>query len=144
VLDVEFISFFIKVIPLGILLISWYLFKFFYKCAYPFRLFTKKQNYFYSLDVFLFFNKKMFIDNLINLYISFFFFRLSYKIFTLFDKGIIEILGPFKVVIRLLDFNTNFCNLFCSNFKKSIYNVYFILIFILVFYLVFTCIFYIL
>jgi NADH-ubiquinone oxidoreductase chain 5 len=129
-LDVEFISFLIKIIPLLILMVSSCMFIILYAHNYP--------SYFYSHTVFLFFNKKMFIDNLINLYIGFFFYRMSYKIFFLFDKGLIEVFGPFKIIDILLSLNQNICRLFCNNFKNSVHHSYLIFLLIFIFYLVFV------
>jgi len=62
----------------------------------------------------MFFNKRMFFDSLINLFICSFFYELSYKLYYVIDKGFFEIIGPtglFKFYTAVL-----------FNFNKHIYN----------------------
>lgn len=90
----EFIIFFIKFAPFYVIFSSIFMF---YDINYnPNSLFCGTY-FFYSRDLFLFFNKRMFFDSLLNLFIGFFFFKLSFKIFFIFDKGILEVFGPFGI-----------------------------------------------
>jgi hypothetical protein len=50
--------------------------------------------YFFGRDFFMFFNKRMFFDSLVNTVIVGFFFDLSYKLFYIVDKGFLEFIGP--------------------------------------------------
>ena len=50
--------------------------------------------YFFSRDFFIFFNKRMFFDSLVNLFVCGFFYQLSYKLFYIVDKGFFEFIGP--------------------------------------------------
>ena len=75
----------------------------------------------------------MFFDSLLNLFIGFFFFKLSFKIFFIFDKGILEIFGPFGIsnifnklkILHLITIKNWFSFLFIENKLKYIfiYNV---------------------
>ena len=74
--------------------ISVYFFYFFYyKNNF---LFFSIQNLFLK-NFFLFFNKRVYLDYIFNLFLSFFFYKLAYKIFYILDKGIIEFLGPLGI-----------------------------------------------
>jgi hypothetical protein len=60
----------------------------------------------------LFFNKRLFFDSLINIFISQNFYNLSFRIFVVFDKGLLEYFGPMSVT---LFFQKNY-----SVFKKFV------------------------
>lgn len=89
----EFLGFTIKILPIFVVISSIYIFYDTYYNVFDLN------NYFYfiSYNLFLFFNKRMFFDSLLNLFISFFFFKISFKIFFIFDKGILEVFGPFGI-----------------------------------------------
>jgi hypothetical protein len=50
----------------------------------------------------MFFNKRLFLDSLINLYLVYPLFKQSYKIFYIFDKGILETFGFSNFMKQLL------------------------------------------
>lgn len=129
VLEIEFISFFIKILPLLFLIVLNFIF-------YELYIIQFKQNpylYFYNYNLFLFFNKRMFIDSLLNIFISFFFYRLSYKIFVLFDKGVLEICGPYLIVSNLFILNNIFISLLSKYFTKNVAAAVFLFFFLIFF-----------
>jgi len=101
VLDFEFVYSFVKLIPLILMIFLVYLFYEFYIRQFEVNL----HMYFFSRDLFLFFNKRMFFDSLINLFFAFPVYRLSYKIFFIFDKGLLEYFGPYGITELLKRFN---------------------------------------
>jgi NADH-ubiquinone oxidoreductase chain 5 len=90
-LDYEFVNYFVKLLPIFFILMSFIFFYFFY---YKKKLlfFTVKNKL--LVNFFLFFNKRIYLDSIFNLLLSVFFYKLAYKIFFLLDKGFIEFLGP--------------------------------------------------
>jgi len=50
--------------------------------------------YFFSRDTFMFFNRGFFFDSLVNLFISSLFLEISYVLYYIFDKGLLELFGP--------------------------------------------------
>jgi len=94
VIHSEFIIFFIKLLPIFIIISAFFIF---YDNYYKFFNFNTNI-YFINYNLFLFFNKRMFFDSLINLFISFIFFKISFKIFFIFDKGILEVFGPYGLL----------------------------------------------
>lgn len=132
-LETEFISFYIKIVPIVLLLVLSFFFYEFY-IAY----FIKNHYlYFYLYDVFLFFNKRMFIDSLLNLFINFFFFRLSYKMFFLFDKGFLEVFGPFGIISSFYLINNKLYKLFYGKIKNQVFVFFLFFVLVLIFYFFF-------
>jgi hypothetical protein len=91
VLDFEFISHSIKLLPLFFLFLSFITFLYFY---YHFKSFFFKLSVLYQ-NALLFFSKRNFFDSVYNIYLSNFFYFLSYKIFFILDKGFVESFGSF-------------------------------------------------
>jgi NADH-ubiquinone oxidoreductase chain 5 len=91
IIDFEFTNFFVKNVPIFFIFTSLMFFYFFYYKK-DILFFKKKKS---SLNnLILFFNKRIYLDNLFNFFLSFFFYKLAYKVFFIFDKGIIEFIGP--------------------------------------------------
>lgn len=82
---IEFIDFKLKILPLLFIVLT-IVFIFFYYKTY--------KKYYIDYNTFLLFNKRFFIDSLLNLFIAFIFHRNSFKIYFLFDKGLLEFFGP--------------------------------------------------
>lgn len=112
ILQVEFLWFGIKFLPFFILLFSFLVFDELFFGYFK----ENPQTYAINHDVFLFFNKRMFLDSLLNLFINFFIYKLSYKIFYIFDKGLLEFFGPFGISCLL--------NFFFELFSKKIHSGY--------------------
>jgi hypothetical protein len=101
--DIEFVSLFIKNIPLFFtffgLFLGWFWFFLFYK----YKLF------YYFINFFKFFNYKWYFDFIYNKYIGFYIYRLSYfYTYILLDKGIFEIVGAYGIVQLLYKYNQVF------------------------------------
>ena len=93
ILDFEFTNYLIKIFPLIFIFFSFLFCYFFYYSKNNLLFFNEKTNA-YIKDFFYFFNKKIYLDNIFNLFFSFFFYKLSYNIFFIFDKGVVEFVGP--------------------------------------------------
>lgn len=107
ILDVEFIPFFYKLLPF-ILFITLAILFYIYIVSRP-KIFIKEP--FISYNISMFFNKRLFFDSLLNLFIVFPIYRLSYKLFFLFDKGLLEVFGSYGIskITKLLNrFNRKF------------------------------------
>lgn len=87
--DFEFISFVIKLIPLVFIMAG----LFFFKYAYYTQKFICVDDSLH-IKIASFFNKRVFLDSIFNLFLSIPIYKLSYKIFVILDKGILETLGP--------------------------------------------------
>lgn len=121
----EFIRFFVKFIPFYTIFSSFFIF---YDINYNSGSSVFNHPYFfYTRDFLLFFNKRMFFDSLLNLFIGFFFFKLSFKIFFIFDKGILEIFGPFGI---LNIFNRIKNNLYLNFSSGYLFNILLYIFFI--------------
>jgi NADH-ubiquinone oxidoreductase chain 5 len=86
--------------------------------------------YYFNYNFFLFFNKRMFFDSLLNLFVGFLIFRISYKIFFLFDKGILELFGPYGI---LQSFNNIQQDLFKNIHSGYLFYYLIYIIFVIVF-----------
>ena len=93
ILDFEFINFFFKITPMFFIIFSFLIFYYLYYKNNVLFITNKKQIKFLR-NFFYFFNKKFYLDNIFNLFFSFFFYKFSYKIFFILDKGVIEFFGP--------------------------------------------------
>lgn len=91
IIDFEFIPHFVKLFSLNFLFISLIFFYYFYH-RIEFSFFKISAHY---QNIFLFFVKRNFFDSVYNIYLSNFFYFLSYKIFFILDKGFIEVVGFF-------------------------------------------------
>jgi NADH-ubiquinone oxidoreductase chain 5 len=127
-LEIEFIFFFIKIIPMFLIIFAGFLFYEFY--ILQFRL--NNHLYFFNYNCFLFFNRVMFIDSIINLFFGFLFNLKSYNIFFLFDKGVLEEFGPYGVKVFIIKVNNFFDKTFVSNFTKlMVVSIYILLLIII-------------
>lgn len=126
----EFVTFLIKILPIFVIVSAFFIF---YDSYY--NLFKTNENiYFINYNLFLFFNKRMFFDSLINLFIGFFFFRMSFKIFFIFDKGILEIFGPFGISTVLDKIKENLYLNLSSGYLQSItFYIFFLVLLIFIF-----------
>jgi NADH-ubiquinone oxidoreductase chain 5 len=126
----EFVVFLIKLLPIFVILSAFFIF---YDSYY--NVFRSDENiYFMNYNLFLFFNKRMFFDSLINLFIGFFFFRMSFKIFFIFDKGILEIFGPYGISIILIKLKENlYLNLHSGYLQNIVFHIFFLVLIIFIF-----------
>ena len=93
IFDAEFISYFYKLLPVGLSLfgatLSFFLYTFQYKL-----LFSIKTS-FIGKKIYNFFNRKWFFDKIYNEYFGQFFFKFGYSVsYKFIDRGIFELLGP--------------------------------------------------
>jgi len=128
VLEVEFIFFFLKIIPVFLIVIVGYLFYEFYVVQFK----VNKHLYFYNYSCFLFFNRVMFIDSFINYLFGFIFNSTAYTIFFIFDKGFLEVFGPLGLKVNLVKLNNFLDTLFINSFSKMIIVTLYILAFTIV------------
>lgn len=87
-------------------------------------------------NFFYFFNKRFYLDSIFNLFLSFFLYKSSYKIFFMLDKGIVEILGPKGSAFLLHRISLEILKSFHSG-KISTY--LFLIFFVLLFQISFLC-----
>lgn len=128
----EFVVFIIKILPIFVTLGSIFIF---YDTYY--NLFDLSNYYYFiSYDLFLFFNKRMFFDSLLNLFISFLFFKISFKVFFIFDKGILEIFGPFGIssIFNRLK-NNLYLNMSAGYLSNILLHILFIMILTVIIYI---------
>ncbi len=103
ILDYEFVSYFVKLLPIFFIFISFYSFYFFF--YYKKTLLFFKNNNAWLKNFFLFFNKRVYLDSVFNLFLSVFFYKLAYKVFFLLDKGFIEFLGPKGISVIIFKYS---------------------------------------
>ena len=97
VLDIEFISYFFKILPLLLTFFGIFLAVFIYQTNYL-NFFKIKQNIFY-IKIYTFLLKKWYIDKFYNTYISQTLLYFGYRIFYInIDRGLLEYFGPFGIV----------------------------------------------
>jgi NADH-ubiquinone oxidoreductase chain 5 len=137
VMHSEFVTFIIKLLPIFVIISALFIFYDSYYNLFNFY----EEIYFINYNLFLFFNKRMFFDSIVNLFISFIFFKMSFKIFFIFDKGILEILGPYGLSNTFTEVKKNFyVNLHGGFLFNALLYIFYIviLIFLLSIYIFFT------
>jgi NADH-ubiquinone oxidoreductase chain 5 len=132
ILDAEFSLFFVKYIPLLFTILGVLFFFFFNKYLFEFSFYlvlTKKK----IRNIYYFFNKSIYFDNIFNSYFLKYIMEFSYSyIYKYVEKGVLEVLGPI-FVYRLFTSLYKYIKIFNDGL---IFNYIFIIIWFILYFLV--------